>query len=81
MNPKLKENEDSCDEDEELVEDGETYFNCTGSCNRVMHYEDTNGEGMCGRCEYDEDSNANYESSDEEDLDDNSDKEEETKKI
>lgn len=86
MNPNavvLEENENSCHGDswdEELVEDGETYFNCTGTCNRVMHYEDTNGEGMCGRCEY-EDSNANYESSDEEDLDDNSDKEEETNEI
>jgi hypothetical protein len=51
--------------DEDLVEDGETYFVCLGTCNRVMHYEDTNGEGMCGRCE-DEDFKANYESSDEE---------------
>ena len=73
MNPKLNEyedscDEDSCDEDEELVEDGETYFNCTGTCNRVMHYEDTNGEGMCGRCEYEE-SNKSSDEEEEEDLD------------
>ena len=33
-------------------EDGETYFMCTGSCDRVCHYEDTNEFGMCGKCEY-----------------------------
>jgi hypothetical protein len=68
MNPNLKENEDSCDEEEELVEDGETYFNCTGTCNRVMHYEDTNGEGMCGRCQHEESNKSSHE--EEEDLDD-----------
>jgi hypothetical protein len=38
--------------DEELEEDGETYFMCAGTCGRVMHYEDTNEFQMCGRCEY-----------------------------
>ena len=33
-------------------EDGETYFMCAGSCDRVCHYEDTNEFGMCGKCEY-----------------------------
>lgn len=33
-------------------EDGETYFMCAGSCERVCHYEDTNEFGMCGTCEY-----------------------------
>ena len=33
-------------------EDGETYFMCTGTCGRVFHYEDTDGEGMCGTCQY-----------------------------
>ena len=27
-------------------EDGETYFTCTGICGIVLHYEDTDGEGM-----------------------------------
>jgi hypothetical protein len=31
-------------------EDGETYNMCTGTCGRVCHYEDTDGEGMCGKC-------------------------------
>jgi hypothetical protein len=38
------------EKDEE--EDGETYFMCTGKCNRVCHYEDTDGEGMCGTCQH-----------------------------
>jgi len=38
------------DSDEE--EDGETYFMCTGKCKRVCHYEDTDGEGMCGKCQF-----------------------------
>lgn len=47
--------EDDCDgkgywDDHE--EDGEEYFMCTGTCNRVCHYEDTDGEGMCGKCQY-----------------------------
>jgi len=33
-------------------EDGEEYFMCTGTCNRVCHYEETDGEGMCGKCQY-----------------------------
>ena len=33
-------------------EDGETYFMCAGSCDRVCHYEDTNEFGMCGKCEH-----------------------------
>ena len=37
-------------QDEE--EDGETYFMCTGKCNRVCHYEDTNDVGMCGTCQF-----------------------------
>jgi len=37
-------------QDEE--EDGETYFMCTGKCNRVCHYEDTNDVGMCGKCQF-----------------------------
>ena len=32
-------------------EDDETYFKCTGTCGRVCHYEDTDGEGMCGKCQ------------------------------
>jgi hypothetical protein len=55
--------EESTIEDEETVEydawgdkihkeDGETYFKCTGTCNKVLHYEDTDGEGMCGKCQY-----------------------------
>ena len=58
--------------DEKLVEDGETYFMCSGTCNRVMHYEDTNGEGMCGRCE-DEDFKANYEENSDESEEEDSD--------
>ena len=38
--------------DEELEEDGETYFMCQGTCGRVLHYEDTNEFQMCGTCEY-----------------------------
>ena len=33
-------------------EDDETYFKCTGTCGKVMHYEDTDGEGMCGKCQF-----------------------------
>jgi hypothetical protein len=33
-------------------EDGETYFKCTGICGKVLHYEDTDGEGMCGKCQF-----------------------------
>ena len=33
-------------------EDGETYFMCTGKCNRVCHYEDTDDVGMCGTCQH-----------------------------
>lgn len=33
-------------------EDGEIYFKCTGICNKVLHYEDTDGEGMCGTCQF-----------------------------
>ena len=55
------------EEEEVLVEDGETYFMCVGTCNRVMHYEDTNGEGVCGRCE-EEYIKANYEDEEEEEI-------------
>jgi hypothetical protein len=37
---------------DEPEEDDETYFKCTGTCGRVCHYEDTDGEGMCGKCQY-----------------------------
>jgi uncharacterized paraquat-inducible protein A len=37
---------------DEPEEDGETYFKCTGTCGRVCHYEDTDGEGMCGKCQF-----------------------------
>jgi hypothetical protein len=40
------------DEAAEDEEDGETYFKCTGTCLRVMHYEDTDEFGMCGTCQY-----------------------------
>ena len=33
-------------------EDGETYNMCTGTCGRVCYYEDTDGEGMCGKCQF-----------------------------
>ncbi len=33
-------------------EDGETYFKCTGTCGKVLHYEDTDGEGKCGSCQF-----------------------------
>jgi hypothetical protein len=33
-------------------EDGETYNMCAGTCGRVFHYEDTDGEGICGKCQY-----------------------------
>ena len=36
----------------EHEEDGEEYFMCTGTCKRVCHYEDTDGEGLCGKCQY-----------------------------
>ena len=50
---KEKERETDSDSwDEVLEEDGETYFMCTGTCKRVMHYEDTNEFQMCGRCEH-----------------------------
>ena len=38
--------------DEILKEDGENYFKCTGTCGKVLHYEDTDGEGMCGNCQF-----------------------------
>lgn len=37
---------------DEHEEDGETYFKCTGTCGKVMHYEETDGEGMCGNCQF-----------------------------
>ena len=37
---------------DEPEEDGETYFKCTGTCGKVMHYEETDGEGMCGNCQF-----------------------------
>ena len=37
---------------EDHEEDGETYNMCTGTCRRVCHYEDTDAEGMCGKCQY-----------------------------
>jgi hypothetical protein len=37
--------------DEIHQEDGEEYFKCTGICDRVFYYENTNEDGMCGRCE------------------------------
>jgi len=37
---------------DEHEEDGETYFKCTGICGKVLHYEDTDGEGMCGKCQF-----------------------------
>ena len=37
---------------EDDVEDGEIYFKCTGVCNRICHFEDTDYEGMCGKCQY-----------------------------
>ncbi len=36
---------------EEDVEDGEIYFKCTGVCNRICHFEDTDWEGKCGKCQ------------------------------
>jgi len=33
-------------------EDGETYNLCAGTCNRVCHYEETDGDGMCGKCQF-----------------------------
>lgn len=36
---------------QDRINDGETHFICTGTCGRNFHYEDTNGEGQCGRCE------------------------------
>ena len=53
---KNKEKEEDADEDtsgywsDDHEEDGETYNMCTGTCGRVCHYEDTDGEGMCGKC-------------------------------
>jgi hypothetical protein len=38
---------------EENEEDGENYFICTGTCGKVCYYEDTDGEGMCGKCQFD----------------------------
>jgi hypothetical protein len=37
---------------EDHEEDGETYNMCTGTCGRVCYYEDTDGEGMCGKCQF-----------------------------
>ena len=37
---------------EENEEDGENYFMCTGTCGKVCYYEDTDGEGMCGTCQF-----------------------------
>ena len=37
---------------EDHEEDGETYNLCSGICGRVYHYEDTDGEGMCGKCQF-----------------------------
>jgi len=37
---------------DEHEEDDETYFKCTGTCGKVLHYEDTDGEGMCGNCQF-----------------------------
>ncbi len=39
------------DEEEEGAETETEEAKCTGYCGRIFHYEDTNGEGMCGRCE------------------------------
>jgi hypothetical protein len=39
-------------QNEEEEEDGETYFKCTGICERVFHYEDSDEDGMCGTCYY-----------------------------
>jgi hypothetical protein len=36
----------------EYEEDDETYFKCTGTCGKVLHYEDTDGEGKCGICQF-----------------------------
>jgi hypothetical protein len=36
---------------DDYEEDDETYFKCTGTCGKVLHYEDTDGEGMCGICQ------------------------------
>ena len=32
--------------------DGEEYFMCTGNCERVFYFEDTDADGMCGKCQY-----------------------------
>jgi len=37
--------------DKKQEEDGENYFKCSGVCDRVMYYEETDGEGMCGNCQ------------------------------
>ena len=37
---------------DEPEEDGENYFKCTGTCGKVLYYEDTDGEGMCGNCQF-----------------------------
>ena len=50
--PDVDEAAEAEDKDEEPEEDGETYFKCTGTCLRVMHYEDTDEFGMCGTCQY-----------------------------
>ena len=41
----------SCYWSDEPEEDDETYFKCSGTCCKIMHYEDTDGEGMCGKCQ------------------------------
>lgn len=38
--------------DEIHQEDGEEYFKCAGTCNRVFYFENTNEDGMCGTCEH-----------------------------
>jgi hypothetical protein len=38
-------------EDTEDEADGEEYFKCAGYCDRVFHYEETNDQGVCGRCQ------------------------------
>jgi hypothetical protein len=32
-------------------EDGEEYFKCTGTCDKVKYYEETDEFGMCGMCQ------------------------------
>lgn len=37
---------------DDAEEDGETYNKCSGTCGRVCHYEETDGDGMCGKCQH-----------------------------